>query len=221
MFDHDKAIEAAWKKAEQIEKETVAKRKKQRRFFAVTGMIVAACVLGLIVWKSMNRLKPDNTDSGKQTTHITKQPTEIISNPQQNQATSTPTRWPEGVVEIERPGNIYVVGKEEKVVLSEGIYASPGEIVIESQSLQETLDAAGDEEIYYPVQIHLCFPGEVTQERLRSLIDNEVNRLRDQGIYVDEIENERIDVLINKTQLEGLQPSDVCGYLLGWTRQYR
>ena len=43
MFDHDKAIEAAWKKAEQIEKETVAKRKKQRRFFAVTGMIVAAC----------------------------------------------------------------------------------------------------------------------------------------------------------------------------------
>ena len=92
MFDHDKAIKAAWKKAERIEKAMEAKRKKQRRFFAVTSIIAVACVLGLIGWRSMNRLKPDNTDSGKNITHITKQPTESISNPQQNQPTSVPTR---------------------------------------------------------------------------------------------------------------------------------
>lgn len=218
MFDHDKAIEAAWKKAKRIEKEMEAKRKKQRRVFAVTSIIAVACVLGLIGWRSVNRLKPDNTDSGKNTTHITKQPTESIPNPQQNQPTSVPTHLPGTVVEIERPSNIYVVDKDETAVWCEEINAGLGEIEIWSQSLQRVLDKTGDEKIYYPVEIRFCFPNEVTQDRRKILTDGEVLRIREQGIYVEKENEEGIDVLINKEQLEGLKPSDVCGYLLGWTR---
>lgn len=64
MFDHDKAIEAAWKKAGRIKKEMERKRKKRKRFFAVTSIIVV-CVLGLISWKSTNRLKPDINKDNK------------------------------------------------------------------------------------------------------------------------------------------------------------
>lgn len=213
MLDHDKAIEIAWEKAERIEKEMEVKKSKERRFFTAMSIFVVVCVLGLIGWKGVNKLKP-----GKNTTNDSRQPTGTELNSMQNQPTSVPTHLPGTVVEIERPSNIYVVDKDETAVWCEEINAGLGEIEIWSQSLQRVLDKTGDEKIYYPVEIRFCFPNEVTQDRRKILTDGEVLRIREQGIYVEKENEEGIDVLINKEQLEGLKPSDVCGYLLGWTR---
>ncbi len=218
MLDHDKAIENAWKKAERIEKEMEVKRKKRKKFLVATGMIAAACVLGLIGWKNVRQLKPDKNVSGKNNTLITMQPTENLLNPQQNQPTSTPTRLPKGVIEVERPSNIFIMDKEGPAVLLEEINAGPGEIVIGSQSLQKALDETGDEEIYYPVEIRFCFQKEVTQDCRKELIDSEVLRIRNQGVYIEKMNEEGVDVLVSKKQIEGLQQPDICGYLLGWTR---
>ena len=211
MLDHDKAIEIAWEKAERIEKEMEVKKSKKRRLFTAMSIFVVACVLGLIGWKGVNKLKP-----GKNTTNDSRQPTGTELNSMQYQPTSIPGGLP-GTVEIARPTNIFVVDKSE-VVSPEEIKADPGDIVIGSQTLKKVLDEAGEEGVYYPVEIRFCLQTEATRDFWNAVVESEVFRIRNQGIFVERVHEDGVDILISKNQLDGLLPSDVCGYILGWTK---
>lgn len=214
MFDHDKAIEAAWKKAERIEKEMETKRKKQRRVLAVTSIIAVACVLGLIGWRSMNRLKPDNTDSGKNITHITNHPTGIIEGPQNTlSVTSIPIN-----TEAVRPKPIYVRSDKEE----EGSKAesdddlTPGDIKIGSQSLQKVLDDTRDNNIFFEIEIWFCVSG-VSDSDWKRVAEKETEHIKEQGIYVERVNAASVDVVISKEQLVGLAEPEDCAYWILWS----
>lgn len=212
MLDHDKAIEIAWKKAERIEKEMEVKKRRKRILFIVISMLVLTCMLGLIGWKSVNQLKPS-----KNITNENKQPTGNEIDPMLNQLITKPTILPGTAVEIARPTNIFAVDESE-IVSSEEINAAPGDIVIGNQALKNVLVEAGEEGIFYPVAIRFCLPKDATRDYWNTVIESEVARIRNQGIFVEKIREDGVDVLISKNQLECLLPSDICGYFLGWTR---
>ncbi|MBQ1852364.1 MAG: hypothetical protein II134_00840 [Lachnospiraceae bacterium] len=214
MRDHDEVVKNILRKTEQYEKERREKKCGRKKILRATAGILAVFTVVIVVfgvirahWNGENEIK-------KSVPSVTNHPT--VTSEALNSIPRT-TETPD--VKSPRPSNLYMNIPTEEIALLEDGEDEPdmSEIKMTSISLQRAIEETQAEDVYFPVRISLFVEGHLIEDS--SIVDSEIVWLEKQGIFVDNKDSSGVDVLINKKQIEELRPSDICGYLLGWTKK--
>lgn len=212
MRDHDEVVKSILRKTEQYEKERYEKKCGRKKILRITAEMLAVFTVAIVVfgvirthWNGENEIK-------KSVPSVTNHPT--VTSEALNSIPRT-TETPD--VKSPRPSNLYMyIPAEGKASLAEGQdEPDTSEVKIASISLQRAIEETQAENVYFPVHISLFAEGHLIEDS--SIVDSEIVWLEKQGIFVDSKDSSGVNVLINKKQIEELWPSDICGYLLGWT----
>lgn len=199
MRNYDEVIKNVRERTEEYEQKVIRREKGIKYIVSAMAVVMVGLVtvIGYTVARNASGLGDNKTVS-------------ITSTP-------TPTKEPMD----SRPIKIYAYNAE----LMEGIAnewngnaPNVSEMVIGSSSLQEAIDETTDEELYFPILIHL-YTSETAKVDIESALADAVESLQAQGIYVIDAKRTGIRVLMNKGQIESLQVKKPFGYLLTWDVQ--
>ena len=214
MRDHDEVVKSILRKTEQYEKERYEKKCGRKKILRATAGILAVFAVAFTTFVVMKYQLNEENGINETVPSTTSHPTggiEISNNIPS--VTSIPVNS-----EAVRPEHIYI-----RAELSEESYEEagddliPGDIKIGSQSLQKVVDDTRDDNLFFEIEIGFCVMGSLSDNNWKRLVEKETAHIKEQGVYVEKVNDASVDVVISKEQLVCLETPEDCAYWIIWS----
>ena len=209
MRDHDEVVKSILRKTEQYKKKQQEKKRGRKKVLCTTAGIIAIITVASIAFGMM---RPQwNGENAKTTTT----PSVIDLGVSENtpSVTSIPVNS-----EAVRPEYIYIRTEHSEESNAEvGDDLTPGDIKIGSQSLQKVMDDTRDNNLFFEIEICFCVLGNISDSNFKELSEKETAHIKEQGIYVERVNDGSVDVVISKEQLVCLEKPEDCAYWIIWS----
>ncbi len=214
MRDHDEVVKNILRKTEQYEKERREKKCGRKKILRATAGILAVFAVAFTTFVVMKYQLNKENGINETVPSITSYPTGVIGISENiPSVTSIPVNS-----EAVRPEHIYIRAEQSEESYAEaGDDLTPGDIKIGSQSLQKVVDDTRDDNLFFEIEIRFCVMGSLSDNNWKRLVEKETAHIKEQGIYVERVNDGSVDVVISKEQLVCLEKPEDCAYWIIWS----
>lgn len=214
MRDHDEVVKSILRKTEQYEKERYEKKCGRKKILRATAGILAVFAVAFTTFVVMKYQLNEENGINETVPSITSHPTGVIGISENiPSVTSIPVNS-----EAVRPEHIYIRAEQSEESYDEaGDDMIPGDIKIGSQSLQKVVDDTRDDNLFFEIEIRFCGKGSLADNNWKRLVEKETAHIKEQGVYVEKVNDASVDVVISKEQLVCLETPEDCAYWIIWS----
>lgn len=214
MRDHDEVVKNILRKTEQYEKERREKKCGRKKVLRATAGILVVFAVAFTAFVVMKHQLHEENGINETVPSITSHPTGVIGISENiPSVTSIPVNS-----EAVRPEHIYIRAEQSEESYDEaGDDLTPGDIKIGSQSLQKVVDDTRDDNLFFEIEIRFCVMGSLSDNNWKRLVEKETAHIKEQGIYVERVNDGSVDVVISKEQLVYLEKPEDCAYWIIWS----
>lgn len=214
MRDHDEVVKSILRKTEQYEKERYERKCGRKKILRATAGILAVFAVAFTTFVVMKYQLNEENGINETVPSITSHPTGVIGISENiPSVTSIPVN--SGAV---RPEHIYIRAElPEESYEEAGDDLTPGDIKIGSQSLQKVVDDTRDDNLFFEIEIRFCVMGSLSDNNWKRLVEKETAHIKEQGVYVEKVNDASVDVVISKEQLVCLETPEDCAYWIIWS----
>lgn len=214
MRDHDEVVKSILRKTEQYEKERYEKKCGRKKILRITAEMLAVFAVAFTTFVVMKYQLNEENGINETVPSITSHPTGVIGISENiPSVTSIPVN--SGAV---RPEHIYIRAElPEESYEEAGDDLTPGDIKIGSQSLQKVVDDTRDDNLFFEIEIRFCVMGSLSDNNWKRLVEKETAHIKEQGVYVEKVNDASVDVVISKEQLVCLETPEDCAYWIIWS----
>jgi hypothetical protein len=79
------------------------------------------------------------------------------------------------------------------------------------------VDDTRDDNLFFEIEIRFCVMGSLSDNNWKRLVEKETAHIKEQGIYVERVNDASVDVVISKEQLVCLETPEDCAYWIIWS----
>lgn len=214
MRDHDEVVKNILRKTEQYEKERREKKCGRKKILRATAGMLVVFAVAFTTFVVMKHQLHEENGINETVPSITSHPTGVIGISENiPSVTSIPVNS-----EAVRPEHIYIRAEQSEESYDEaGDNLTPGDIKIGSQSLQKVVDDTRDDNLFFEIEIRFCVMGSLSDNNWKRLVEKETAHIKEQGIYVERVNDGSVDVVISKEQLVCLEKPEDCAYWIIWS----